>query len=112
MSYALRALEARFDRWFPEPTPGPLTLAGPDDERDLASIEDALTVLETLDTPGVPQLERVADAIAVFVRVLHGLGISPDRYATLLVRHSARLAPNLGELRRHYGRAAATSHLA
>ncbi|UJR86486.1 vWA domain-containing protein [Sandaracinus amylolyticus] len=100
----LRALEARFDRWFPALPSGPDTLAGADDDDDLSRTLDAIAVLETLETPGVPPLERMADAITVFVRVLHALAITPERYADLIARHPARLAAPLGELRRRHRR--------
>ncbi|AKF10096.1 vWA domain-containing protein [Sandaracinus amylolyticus] len=100
----LRALEARFDRWLPALPSGPDTLAGADDDDDLSRTLDAIAVLETLDTPGVPRIERMADAIAVLVRVLHALAITPARYAELIARHPARFAAPIAALRRRHGR--------
>jgi hypothetical protein len=101
-----RALQRRFDRWFPSapeaPTETTLALAkiGPQEgtvERD--DIESMLVVLTTISevvqTVGSNRLGRMADAVDLLDRLLPHARLSPARYHELLRSHPQELGPAL-----------------
>jgi hypothetical protein len=94
----VRALEARFDRFFPAIASGPTT-TGTHDAEELAFALDALASLESLDDPSASRLDRMSDAIALLVRLLARRGITPRRWDALLATHGARLREPIQHLR-------------
>lgn len=102
-----RALQQRFDRWFPPPPPvdaGPtstaLTRAAPEAgtlERD--DIDSMLVVLTTIaevvETVGSAKRGRQADAVDLLDRLLPDARLTPARYHELLRSYPGELAPAL-----------------
>ena len=102
-----RAVEARFDHYFPEAASAvaaPSAVVDDETAEHLAVLKDAFAILEELDTPSATRLARMADAITLLLRLLHAQGISPDRYAALRATHEAQLRDALVALRKRYGR--------
>ena len=99
-----RAVEARFDHYFPHIDTGAPPTALDEDAEHVATLRDAFAILEELDAPSATRLARMADAITLLLRILHAQGITPDRYATLRATHEAHLRDALLALRKRYGR--------
>jgi hypothetical protein len=94
-----RALEARFDRWFPQPADGgagPLPALGTLEREDVEAARVVLaTVAEVVGETGGPAPARRADAIEILERLLPDARLPPGRYDEALREHAAHLAPAL-----------------
>lgn len=95
----LRALERRFDRWFPPvDAASPPVSAVDDDDRDAALVVLS-TVAEVVEVLGGSELARRAEAVDTLERLLPDAGLSPARYRQALFASPATLAAPLVAVR-------------
>ncbi|MCA9706958.1 MAG: VWA domain-containing protein [Myxococcales bacterium] len=102
-----RALQRRYEHWFPRPLTGPgpappgaLVRAAPQDgtlERD--DLDSTLVVLTTIaevvESVGSNRLGRQADAVELLERLLPDSRLTPGRYHEVLRTYPAQLGPAL-----------------
>jgi hypothetical protein len=101
-----RTLRRRFERWFPELDSTAREMATrralpePSEREDLDLVATLLgSVAEVVDLVGAAPLERQADAIEVFERLLADAGVPPWRYAALLEAHPEPLTAAIAAVR-------------
>ena len=97
-----RALALRFERWFPprasSARPTPIAGSPGADRVALARILIA-TTCEVIEQVSGSPAARLAEAIAIFERLLYEHGMPPWNYAELLRDHGGEMEPELRALR-------------
>ena len=100
----LRALSARFERWFPELSELRANRAAPPEPELLDVIEIALlSVRELLVYLDGPPLQRRVDAIEILERLLLEAGVSPWAYCNALPFATDQARQAIAELRTSAG---------
>lgn len=96
-----RAVQLRFDRWFPDLAVEGAAPASAEPDADLdATLVVLGTVAEIVGEFGGRSLERCADAIELIERLLPDAQLSPARYHAVIAEHGPRVAPYLAAVRK------------